>query len=99
MSFWGVGGGYKSQLSVNSIQTLQNVVGVLKKRGHLLFLICEGGGGVGREREKWHSAPHFLFHSAATAVQCNCVTESSVGLRHFITHTHALSEPIHLWKS
>ena len=45
MSFWvGVGEGYKCQLSVNSIQTLQNVVGVLKKEAAFYCLFGVGGG-------------------------------------------------------
>ena len=74
MSFWvGGGEGYKCQLSVNSIQTLQNVVGVLKKRGRLLLLICGGewGGSKKNGISNFIFSPHFLFHSAATAVQCN----------------------------
>ena len=75
MSFWvGVGEGYKCQLSVNSIQTLQNVVGVLKKE--VAFYCLFEGRGIGEEARKMEfpilfSAPHFLFHSAATAVRCN----------------------------
>ena len=55
-------GGYKCQLSVNSIQTLQNVVGVLKKRGRLLFLICGGGGGEwGGSEKNGIQPPTFCF--------------------------------------
>ena len=74
MSFWVGGAGYKCQLSVSSIHSLQNVVGVLKKE--VAFYCLFEGRGSGEEARKMEfpilfSAPHFLFHSAATAVWCN----------------------------
>ena len=45
--------GFKSQLSVNPIQTLQNVVGALEKSPSNFFnawIWGGGGGGGGRER-------------------------------------------------
>ena len=92
----GWGGGYKCQLSVNSIQTLQNVASVLKKRGRLLCMGGRGSGKGGRKKEFpiLFSAPHFLFHSASTAVSLNLQLDYDIS-----SQTRALSEPIHLWKS
>ena len=39
--------GFKSQLSVNPIQTLQNVVGALEKTGAAFFCLGDWGGGGG----------------------------------------------------
>ena len=82
MSFWVGGvGGYKCQLSVDSIQTLQNVVGVLKKRGRLFLLIC-GGRGEWEGARKMEfpilfSAPTFCFTLLPLLYS---VTESALGL-------------------
>ena len=43
--------GFKSQLSVNPIQTLQNVVGALEKTEAAFYCLLDlGGGGGGGER-------------------------------------------------
>ena len=47
----------KCQLSVSSIQTLQNVVGVLKKE--VAFYCLFEGRGVGRKQEKWNFQFYF----------------------------------------
>ena len=58
-----------------------------------------GGGGSPEGARKMEfpilfSAPHLLFHSAPTAVSLNLQLDYDIS-----SQTHALSEPIHLWKS
>ena len=66
-------------LSVNPIQTLQNVVGVLKKdRGSLLLPIGGTGGEVEMECPILFSASHFLLRSNVAG---NFITASRVNSR------------------
>ena len=75
-SWWGEGRGFKCQLSVNPIQTLQNVAGSLKKTEAAFYCLYWrwGGGGRGREcRENgisnWIFSPPPFFKLTITPLK------------------------------